>query len=60
MTGIGVMRGTLLTLPSALGGLEISYLYYSFVYAPVAAYAAVFLGTASTIAWFVDKPVKNS
>ena len=56
MMGIGILRSTLLAVSSALGGFGIFFLYYSFAYPPVSSHALVFLGAASTIVWFVDRP----
>jgi hypothetical protein len=55
MTGIAVLRATLLTIATAFGALGIFFLYYSCMSAPVADYAFVFLAAASAMAWFVDK-----
>jgi hypothetical protein len=60
MTGIALLRDTLLTLSTVLGGSGIFLLYYSFMAPPLANYALVFLGAASTIAWFVDGAAANS
>ena len=61
MTGIAVFRATLFTLSSVFGGLGIFFLYYSCVMtAPVADYAFMFLGTASAIAWFIEKSAEQN
>ena len=60
MIGIAMLQGTLLAVSSALGGFGIFFLYYSFVYPPVSSHALVFLGAASTIVWFVDRPAGTS
>ncbi len=58
--GTSILRSALLALSSALGGFGIFFLYHSFVYPPVGSHALVFLGAASTIAWFVDGPARTS
>ena len=54
MTGIAVVRATLLTTATAFGALGIFFLYYSCMSAPVGDYAVVLLAVASAIAWFID------
>jgi hypothetical protein len=60
MRGIALLRGTLLTLSTVLGGSGIFLLYYSVMSAPLADYAVVCLAMASAIAWFVHRSAVNS
>jgi hypothetical protein len=49
------MRATLLTWSTVFGALGIFFLYYSCMSAPVGDFAVAFLGTASGIAWLIEK-----
>ena len=60
MTGIALLRGTLLTLSTVLGGSGIFLLYYSLMSAPLADYGVIWLALASAIAWFVDRSPANT
>ena len=60
MTGISVVRTTLLAIATAFGAFGIFLLYYSGMSAPVGDYAAVFLAMALAIAWFVDSPAERT
>jgi hypothetical protein len=55
MTSTDVTRVTLLTWSTVFGALGIFFLYYSCMSAPVGDLAVAFLGTASGIAWCVEK-----
>ena len=55
MTSTTIVRGTLLTWSTVFGALGLFFLYYSCMSAPVGDLAVAFLGTASAIAWFIDK-----
>jgi hypothetical protein len=60
MTGIALLRGTLLTASTVLGGSGVFLLYYSFMSAPLGDYGVVCLALASAIAWFVDRSAANT
>ena len=60
MTGTSVFRTTFLAIATAFGALGIFFLSYSGMSAPVGDYAAVFLATASAIAWFVEKSAEGT
>ena len=60
MTGIAVLRVTLLTIATAFGALGMFFLSYSCMSAPVGDYAVMFLAVASAIAWFVEKSAEGS
>jgi hypothetical protein len=49
------MRATLLTWSTVFGALGIFFLYCSCMSAPVGDLAVAFLGTASGIAWLIEK-----
>jgi hypothetical protein len=55
MTGTVIVRATLLTWSTVFGALGIFFLYYTCMSAPVGEWAVAFLGTASAIAWFIEK-----
>jgi len=55
MMGLAMMRGTLSAIGVLFGGLGMFFLYYSFMNPILAAYALMFLGTASAIAWSAAK-----
>jgi len=55
MMGLAMMRGTLSAIGVLFGGLGMFFLYYSFMNPILAAYALIFLGTASAIAWSAAK-----
>ena len=60
MNGIAIFRATLLTLSTVFGAFGIFFLYYSCTMsAPVVDCAVMFLGTASAIAWFVEKTAEH-
>ena len=55
MPGMMLMRGTLSAIGTLFGGLGVFFLYCSF-YRPIyAAYALMFLGSATAIAWSTPK-----
>jgi hypothetical protein len=51
MLGMGLMRTAMSALSTLFGGLGVFFLYYSFLRPEMAAYALMFLGTASAITW---------
>ena len=51
MLGMGLMRSAISALSTFFGGLGVFFVYYSFMRPEMAAYALMFLGTASAIAW---------
>jgi hypothetical protein len=51
MPGMGLMRTAMSALATLFGGLGVFFVYYSFMRPEMAAYALMFLGTASAIAW---------
>ena len=51
MLGMGLMRTAMSALSTLFGGLGMFFLYYSFMRPEMAAYALMFLGTASAITW---------
>ena len=55
MMGLAMMRGTLSAIGVLFGGLGMFFLYYSFMRPEMAAYALMFIGTASAIAWSTPK-----
>ena len=51
MLGMGLMRTAMSALSALFGGLGVFFLYYSFMRPEMAAYALMFIGTASAITW---------
>ena len=51
MLGMGLMRTAMSALSTLFGGLGVFFLYYSFLRPEMAAYALMFIGTASAITW---------
>jgi hypothetical protein len=51
MLGMGLMRTAMSALSTLFGGLGVFFLYYSFMRPEMAAYALMFIGTASAITW---------
>ncbi len=51
MLGLGLMRTAMSALAILFGGLGVFFVYYSFMRPEMAAYALMFLGSASAIAW---------
>ena len=55
MPGLLLLRGTLSAMGILFGGLGVFFVYYSFMRPQMAAYALIFLGSASAIAWSTPK-----
>ena len=55
MLGLVLLRGTLSALGTLFGSLGVFFVYYSFMRPEFAAYALVFLASASAIAWSTPK-----
>ena len=55
MPGLLLLRGTLSAIGTLFGGLGVFFVYYSFMRPQMAAYALIFLGSASAIAWSTPK-----